>query len=149
MRVEFIGLDMERHWPLVQNVLGVKRCEDTKGILAIDKESNAPVAVCVMDGWSHTSVQIHIAIGRKMVLRHGFLEEIADYVFNQCGRELMIGLVPGNNEAALKLDRHIGFTETYRVKDGFDRGVDYVVMEMRREDCRWLNDGWQESARRA
>ena len=138
MRVEFIGLKVKRDWKWVTKVLPVRLCEDTKGIIAIDVETNAPIAVCVMDGWTYTSVQVHFAIMRKMVLRHGFLEEVADFVFNKCGKDLMIGLVPGNNELALKMDSHIGFTEAYRVKDGFDKGVDYCILELRKEDCRWL-----------
>lgn len=149
MNVAFVAMDMKTQLPWAQSVLGVKWCEDTQGIVAIDRDTQAPLGLCVMDSWTHTSVQIHIAIMRPMVLRHGFLEEIADHVFNRCGRDIMIGLVPSNHEKALKLDKHIGFTETYRVKDGFDRGIDYVVMELRREDCRWLKNDGQESTRSA
>ena len=137
MIVKFFPLVVQRDWPWVSQTLGVKLCEDTKGIVAVDIGTNAPVAVCVLDSWSHTSVQAHIRVIRKMALRHGFLEEVANYVYGTCGKEIIIGVVPGNNEAALKLDKHIGFVEKHRVKDGFDHGVDYVIMEMRKDDCRY------------
>ena len=140
MNVKFFPLVVERDWPWVSQTLGVKLCEDTKGIVAVDLESNAPVAVCVLDSWSRSSVQAHIRVIRKMALRHGFLEEVANYVYGTCGMEVMIGVVPGNNEAALKLDKHIGFTEKHRVKDGYDKGVDYVIMEMTREECPWYSE---------
>jgi len=104
--------------------------------------------VCVCDTWTENSVVIHQAVLTPMLLRHGWLEEVADYVFNTAKRKLMIGLVPSNNEAALKLNDHIGFTETYlndhigftetyRIKDAIADGIDTVIMELRAEDCTW------------
>jgi hypothetical protein len=138
VNIEFIRMDADRDWASLHNVLPVNLCADTKGIIAVDTDTNAPVAVCIMDNWTHTAVQVHFAVMRPMVLRHGFLEEIAYYVYDFCGRDLMIGLVPASNEKALKLDKHIGFEEVYRVKDGYDVDVDYVILELRKENCRWL-----------
>jgi hypothetical protein len=49
----------------------------------------------------------------------------------------MFGLVPDNNEKALKLDKHIGFHEVARVPDAICDGVGYIVMRLDKENCRW------------
>lgn len=133
----FYGLNMQRDWHWIAPRLRLKTTEDTKGIVSVNDKGEYD-AVCVLNSWSPNSVQAHICIENPFVIRQGFLHEIADFVFNTCERGIMLGPVPGDNEEALKFDKHIGFEEVYRIKDGFDHGVDYVLMEMRRENCRWL-----------
>ncbi len=142
----FYPLVISRDWHWIQPRIHCQVCADTKGIVSVNERGEYDAA-CVFDAWSPNSVQAHICIENPWVIRHGFLREIADYVFNDCGRGIIIGPVPGDNTEALKFDKHIGFTEVGRIKDGFDHGVDYVILEMRREDCRWLTekeDGWRE-----
>ncbi len=137
--IRFYPLQIKRDWPMLTKHLPVLLCEDTQGIIAINGRG-ACVGACVMDSWSNTSVQVHIWIGNPMAIRHGFLHEIAEHVYVTCKRDVMIGIVPGDNAKALKFDKHIGFEEVARIKDGFNRGVDYVILEMRRENCRWLKE---------
>ena len=33
---------------------------------------------------------------------------------------------------------HLGFTEKLRLEDAWADGVDYVVMELKKENCRYL-----------
>lgn len=128
-----------KDWWLVIERLGIKLTEDTKGILAV--RDGRIVAGCVFNYWTYSSVQVHFWIDDKFVIRHGFFNEVADYAFNTCGKSRLIGLVPADNEEALKLDRHIGFKETHRIKDGYKVGVDFVMMEADRTDLsRWLNE---------
>ncbi len=112
-------------------------CADTKGILAVDDEG-MPQAICVLDSWSFNSCQIHIWIENAFVLKHGFAEEVFSYVFNTCERNLIIGVTPADNDKALKFIKHIGFEEISRIKDGYMVGVDYVVTEIRKENCRYI-----------
>ena len=112
-------------------------CEDTKGVMAVDGEG-IPQAICVLDSWSPNSVQIHIWIENAFVLKHGFAEEVFNYVFNTAGRNMIIGVTPSNNPQALKFIKHIGFQEIFRIKDGHAVGVDFVVTEIRKENCRYI-----------
>ena len=112
-------------------------CEDTKGIIAWG-DDDIPVAVCVLDTWSFNSCQIHIWIENAFVLKHGFAEEVFNYVFNTSGRNMIIGVTPSDNPKALKFIKHIGFVELFRIKDGHQQGVDYVVTEIRKEKCRYI-----------
>ena len=42
------------------------------------------------------------------------------------------------NQKALEFNKKIGFTEDYRIKDGYGKGVDMIILTMRKSDCRWL-----------
>lgn len=111
-------------------------CEDTQGIVALNERGEMQ-AVCVMDTWSHNAVQIHMWIKNAFVLRHGFAEEIANFIYGS-GRDLILGVTPADNKMALKFNKHMGMVEQFRIPDGYDKGIDYVVTVMRKEDCRWL-----------
>ena len=137
MTVNFRRLDCAIDWAWINNSLPILHVEDTTGIVAID-ENNTPLAACVMDNWTANSVQCHLLVLDSKVLRHGFLETCFDYVFNINGRKVVYGLVPGNNEKALKLNEHMGFTEKCRFEGAFEDGVDYVILELKRENCKYL-----------
>ncbi len=110
--------------------------EDSRGITAL--KDGEPVAVCIMDNWSHNSCMMHIWIGNPMVLRHGFAEEVFGFVFSN-GREKVIGITPSDNQKALKFNAHIGFQEIGRIKDGYKVGVDFVLTELNKSECRFIN----------
>ena len=110
---------------------------DTKGITAWGSDG-IPQAICVLDSWSFNSCQIHIWIENAFVLKHGFAEAVFKYVFDTCNRNLIIGVTPADNPKALRFIKHIGFEELFRIKDGQAVGVDYVVTEIRKENCRYI-----------
>jgi len=114
------------------------RCEDSQGIVAYD-DNNKIVAMAVFDGFTVDSCHAHVAITNPLVIRSGFLHEVFCHLFYTCGLKRVFGLVPTNNEKALKFDVKIGFTEVARVPDGFETGVDYAVVRMDKEDCRWIH----------
>lgn len=146
MRVKFVPLQ-KSHWPWISARANPEITPRTKGIVALD-ENGIILACAVFDTWTYTSGQVHVAIENKAAIRYGFIEVCMGYFFNTCDRKVMIGLTPANNLKSLKFNRHLGFTELFRVKDGYDHGVDYVVQELRKEDCRWIIHG-KENSRRA
>ena len=137
MHVHFRAFHGPTDWGWVQQHLPLKRVEDTGGIIAIDVAENRTVAACILDTWTEASVQAHLIVLEPMVIRHGFFEEVADYVFNVAGRKLMIGIVPANNTRALSVDKKIGFEEVCRIPEGSAAGVDAVVLTMRADQCRY------------
>lgn len=139
MDVGFRTLRLSSDWSWVRQRTGAILTEDTTGIVAMDKATGRVLAAVVLDTWSGSSVQAHIVIERPIVLRHGLFELVSDYVYRQAGCLTIAGVVPADNEKALKLDRHLGFKEVGRIHDGYAPGVDSVIMEMRRSDCRFLN----------
>jgi hypothetical protein len=118
--------------------LGLKGTEDMKGIIAVSDEGE-PEAGCILNNWTYNAVFCHMWIDNPMVIKHGFFKEIGNYVFNICEKNVMIGMVPSDNDEALRLNKHIGFRETHRIKDGHSIGIDYVVMEGNRQDfSKWV-----------
>ena len=141
-----IYFDPLRHgeWAWFKERTSVIMCEDSKGIVARN-EDGIIQAICVADSFSVDACSVHFAIANPFVIRHGFLTAIADWLFGQCGRSRIFGLVPSNNKKALKLDKHIGFEEVAVIPKVLAENVDYVVLCMTREQCRWLTPALKEA----
>lgn len=127
------------HYPWICNRLGLW---PTAGFRALEAfEADGPIrGMVAYDHWAPNSVSVHIAIESAAALR-AFVKGRAPafhYPFIHSGRGVLLGTVRSDNEKALKLDRHLGFREVTRLKDAAEKGVDVVIMEMRRENCRWL-----------
>jgi hypothetical protein len=89
------------------------------------------------DGWTENSCQIHIAMDTPIAWRA--LERPAfKYPFVEAGKGLLLAMVASNNQRSLQMTSGVGFRQTYRIRDGVAKGVDFVLFEMRRQDCRQL-----------
>lgn len=109
---------------------------DARGIkLVVDGKIRAMVAY---DHWTPNAVQLHIYVADKKAFSRTFIREALRYPFMQAGRELLVGVTPSDNDEALEFNRRIGFVEKYRILNGWDYGVDMVVQELRKSDCKWL-----------
>ena len=119
--------------------------DSTIGIVAYDKDTAETLAICVGSDWTKTSFFVHQVIFHTMVLRHGWLEECFDYAFSRAGRIKMFAAVPSNNAKALRLNSKMGFKQVAVLKDAHEVGVDYVIMELKREDCPyWVQPALQK-----
>lgn len=114
-------------------------CADTCGVIAYGTDGSIQGAV-IADSFTVDGCNVHVAIDRIGALRGGLLRAASDYLFNYRGRQRLFGLVPADNEKALKFDKHIGFTEVNRIEDGYATGIDYVLLRMTRDECRWLQE---------
>ena len=132
--MKFVALAPE-HWPWVEENVQCIRSEDTCGIVALDA-NEVIVGALVLDGWTFTSVNTHFAVTNPMAIRRGLFEETYKYVFETCERRMMIGATPTDRGKALKLVKHLGWTEMYRFKDGFNEGIDMVYSLYTKEQ--WL-----------
>lgn len=139
MKVAFKRISCAEEWAWFNKLNPVTLVPDMTSIMAVDEESKEILACCVMDTWTESSCQVHFAIANPFVLRHGFFQEVSKFVFDTSGRLAMYGLVPADNKKALSVDKKIGFREITRLKDAFKRGVDYVLLEMRAEDCNFYD----------
>ena len=132
--MKFVPLQ-EHHFDWIQKRTGIIRVSDVKGIGV--ELNDKIIAVCACDSWTATSVQVHIAIDNPICLKNNRLQnEVFEYIFNQANRLVAIGLVPANNYRALRFDTKIGFTESCRIKDGYEEGIDLVIMTLHKSDWR-------------
>jgi hypothetical protein len=149
VRVGFRALDTSRDWDYVKRLVPIALTEYTSGIVAVDLEAMEPVAAMVCETWTPLSVQCHFMVTNRAAFRAKFQNECARYVFTLGMREKMIGIVPSSNDAALKLNKHFGFTEVARIKDTYTHGEDAVIMEMHRDDCKYWDGFEAEELRRS
>jgi len=96
-------------------------------------------------GWTETAVVMHIALDNPASFRH-LVYPAFMYPFIQVNRSIALAVVNSANERSLNLCKRVGFTEVYRVKDGYRVGEDQVLFEMRREACRWLTPSRRRAA---
>lgn len=99
--------------------------------------NNKLIAVVGYKGF-HARTCTMNAAGHGHWLSHEFLRVIFDYPFRQLNLVSVFAIVDEHNYPSLKLIKHVGWKEVYRVKDGSARRGDLIYLEMRREDCRWL-----------
>lgn len=131
-------LNGELDWGWINKMLPIFQVEDTSGMVVMDK--NEPVGAMIMDNWTNNSVQAHFILKNPMVLRTGFLEICFDYIFNVRGRKVVYALIPSNNVKSIKITIHMGATEKCRFEEAYADGVDYIVMELRKENCKYLEE---------
>lgn len=114
---------------------------------ALDEESSAVKAVDTrgrirgmvgFESWTHNSVQAHMAVDTPIAWR-ALLPAALGYVFEEAGRGVLLGVIPAYRRDSLRFAQHVGFEVTHRVRDGWAKGVDLLLLELRREDCRWLS----------
>ncbi len=134
--MKYVAFDPFKHLQYVESVLMVPISKETRGIVALDSDGQ-PCAVILLDGWTHNAATCHIAIQKPMALR-GLLTEIAEYVFNICQKQMLIGIVEGSHGKARRLNDHMGFKEIYRIKDCYAPGVDQIILQMKKADCKYL-----------
>lgn len=109
---------------------------DLKGLTGIDGNGRI-AAVIGFDGWTYGAVCLHSWIRDKSALSREFLREVCLYPYRS-GRKVLVGNTPANNAEALRFNKHYGFKEVHRIRDGYAPGVDLVIQELRLdESCRW------------
>lgn len=142
MRPMFRGLTPATDWDWINDRVAIQRCEDTGGIMAVDEITGKTLAAVVFDNKTQNSIQVHMVIDKPMVFRHGFMNCVCDVLFNVLGVTRLYGLVPANNEKAVKLNKHLGFTVKATLEEAYEIGVDYLIMEWKRENCKFLREGY-------
>jgi RimJ/RimL family protein N-acetyltransferase len=134
----FIPLDVVRDWAWITAHVNCHLVEDTGGLVAIDRHGEYAAAM-IADSFTDTACATHITVVNPFVLRHRFLQAAAHMLFLNAKRHVIVCMTAANNEKAMRFNRRIGWQEIYRVRDGFQFGVDMVMFEMRREQCPWLS----------
>lgn len=117
--------------------MGYCPTRNAKGIAFLEEKS---IGACVLfDYWTLNSAQVHVfAPSLKHLFSPVFLREIFSFPFVTGRLGLLVAVTPADQKGSLAVSSWLGFKQTYRVKDGWAAGIDMVVKELRREDCRFL-----------
>lgn len=124
------------HARYTKAVIKVDFSEEMKGIIAEDK-LGLPCGVVLFEAWTTNSVTCHIGITKQICLRR-LLPESFYYAFETADRRIMWGSCPSDNEAAIRLNKHLGFEIYHVIEDYYRDGVASVIFRMKKEDCRFL-----------
>jgi RimJ/RimL family protein N-acetyltransferase len=115
--------------------VGLARSEDFRAIgRVVDGEL---VGVVGFTGYNGASLQMHMAGDTPKWGSRRLLRAVFGYAFNQCGCNMVFGMVPSNNAKALEIDLRLGFTEIANIPGAHPDGSLHVLI-MRRDNCRWL-----------
>ena len=132
----FKPMNTEAEWEWFVKRTFCIRCEDSCGIVAYSSTGQIKAVVGV-DSLTQVACNIHLAVESPMVFKYGLLQEASHLVFDVLKRERMFGLVPSTNLKALKLNRHLGFTQVAEIPDAVADGVGYCILSLEKEDCSW------------
>jgi hypothetical protein len=87
---------------------------------------------------TESATQAHMAVDAPIVWR-SLLPAAMHYVFEQCRKDILLGAIPSGNARSIRLAQSAGLREVHRVRDGWAKGEDLVLLELRREECRFLS----------
>jgi hypothetical protein len=124
------------HFQYLHERAGVAITPTFKAIEAVD-EKGIVHGMFGYDGWTRNAVVMHVALDSPAALRT-LLYPAFGYPFLQLGLGIALCAIRGDNVRSIRLTEHVGFKRVYTVRDCFGGGVDQMIYEMRREDCRWL-----------
>lgn len=97
------------------------------------------IAGVLYSDYNKATCSAHIVGFGKNWLSRDLLWIMFDYPFNQLGCKKVFGQVPSDNETALRFDYKLGFKYVTTVPEVFESGHHLLILEMKREDCRWLS----------
>ena len=91
--------------------------------------------------YTGTNIWMHVASSPDMAWRgsRDFLWAVFNYVFLQLGCTRCSGWVPASNEAAIRLDKRLGFKIEHAMLDAGPEGTHYL-MSLYRNDCAWIKE---------
>lgn len=140
-------MNTQAEWDWFRKRTSVVPSLDEFGIIGVDEKGLAAGAV-VFDTITPEAMNVHLAVENPAVLRRGLLNIAARVAFDDMDKKRLFGLVPDNNERALKMNNHIGFREVTRVPDAIVEGVGIVIMRIDRDGAgqRWLETKMEEAA---
>lgn len=116
---------------------GYLLCEDTEAFVC--RHEGEIWAMAAMDHWTNIGCNLHLAVDNPRAFKYGLAEAVCDHVFNKRGKKKIFGLVPSDNDKAIRLNTHMGADIVGMIDNYFGDGLHYVVMEATREKCaRWL-----------
>jgi RimJ/RimL family protein N-acetyltransferase len=108
---------------------------DLRTIAAI-RDSGEIAAAVAFGSWTPESCFIHVAFDTPHSLGKSLLKAAFEYPFESIGVKAIYGLTPKDFDKAIRFNKKIGFKQIAET-------VDCVLLEMRREDCRYLKETLQ------
>lgn len=126
----------------VRNHMPFSQSENTVGMVAYDLETARTVGMIIAQEFTKTSCMVHILILNPMLLRpkYRFIWSAGEWLFGKAKLKKLFALVIDTNWKSRNLCEKIGFKEKAVLEDAVDEGVDFILLELKRDECNF----WQE-----
>jgi RimJ/RimL family protein N-acetyltransferase len=111
--------------------------ENSRAIEAVD-DAGRIAGMVAYYGWTPNACWMHVAIDSPAACR-GLLRTAFEYPFNETGRGVVLALIAASNPKSLGLASRLGFSEVARILGGWGDYTDLILLQMRRESCRWIS----------
>jgi hypothetical protein len=135
--IEFRYMRGQDEWDWFRGHNKITMTHDTRGLVAL--RDGKPVAALAMSHFHGYSVEVHQVILKPMIIRHGWIEAMGEAMFG--GHvQVVYGIIPENNVKSVKISKHLGMKETGRIPNATEPGIDYVILSLKRRDCRYLKE---------
>lgn len=108
-----------------------------RGVAVVDSKGRTR-GVVGFDEWTPNSVRAHMAVDTPIAWR-SLVGPAFRYPFEECGKTLILAVVNSDNTRSTNLVREFGFREVHRVSNGWSNGVDLLMFQMHRDECRFLS----------
>lgn len=118
------------------NLIGYAPTKHMTAIGSLSADGAVLRGIVGYDGYNGASVVMHMA-GVPGWMDKGMLHAAFHYPFEVLGCSQVLAFVPSGNEAALDINRRLGF-EVMIELDGAHPDGSLFVMRMKRDNCKWL-----------
>jgi len=95
-------------------------------------------AVVAYDSFCGRTCFMHVAAEGRNWISKKLLHAAFHYPFIVCDFVTIFGGVADDNEEAMRMNKHLGFRVIKTIRHGWSADVDLHVMEMTREECKWI-----------
>jgi RimJ/RimL family protein N-acetyltransferase len=103
------------------------------------------IAVVGYNGFNGRMCNIHVAgIGNWM--SRNLIKNAFHFPFVQRGVRHIFATIAVNNPRSLRLNRRLGFRDILRIPDGYDIGIDTIVLKLSSEECKWTTEFERKAA---
>jgi hypothetical protein len=99
------------------------------------------VAVAGYNAFCGRTCNMHAAVDDASKITREFVRAAFSYVFEELDLVAVLAWMDSTKEKPLLIDLKAGFREVYRIPGSTLQGSDLVLIQMNREDCRWLRKG--------
>ena len=121
--------------------VGVEPCNTTQAIMWVNPTSGDLVWLVGYTNFLGKTCQMHVVKFKGHLSPKQMLKACFDYPFNQLGLKIVFGIVNSNNKKALHYDQRLGFKEAIRFPKVHTDDGDLVVLQMNKDECRWIREG--------
>lgn len=108
---------------------------DLRTIASIRDDGSIAAAVA-FGSWTPESCFMHVAFDTPHSLSKSLLKAALEYPFKSIGVKAVYGLTPKDFDQAIRFNKKVGFKQIAET-------VDCVLLELRREDCKYLKETLQ------